>query len=97
MAAIQVTSEELHSVAGHLSTGAGTVHGQLGSLRAQVDGLVGAGWKGGASAQFHDLYTQWNTAGQQLLEALTGISKALETSANNYEQAEQTNISNFSK
>ena len=88
MADIKVTSQDLHTVSGHLSSGSSDIESRLATLHSQVQALVDNGWQGSASAAFNDLYTQWNTAAGQLKQALDGISTQLGNAATTYEQTE---------
>lgn len=89
MADIKVTSTELHTVSSQLSTGSSDIESRLSQLHAQVQALVDNGWQGSASTAFNELYTQWNTAGTQLKQALDGISTQLGNAATKYEETEE--------
>jgi len=89
MSNIKVTSADLHSVSGQLSSGSADIEQRLQSLHAQVQGLVDNGWQGSASSAFGELYQQWHTSAGQLKQALDGISKQLSAAATTYEQTEQ--------
>jgi len=69
MSNIKVTSADLHSVSGQLSSGSADIESRLSSLHAQVQGLVDNGWQGSASSAFHELYQQWHTSAGQLKQA----------------------------
>ena len=85
---IKVTSGDLHSVSGQLSSGSSDIESRLSTLHAQVQGLVDNGWQGSASGAFGDLYQQWHTSAGQLKHALDGISRQLSSAATTYEQTE---------
>lgn len=89
MSNIKVTSSDLHTVSGQLSSGSADIESRLSSLHSQVQGLVDNGWQGSASAAFNELYQQWHTSAGQLKQALDGISKQLSAAATTYEQTEQ--------
>lgn len=88
MADIKVTSTELRTTAGNLSTGCEDINSLLGELKSKVDDLVSNDWTGAASESFESLYATWQTSGEQLTEALLQISGALEQSAQAYEDVE---------
>ncbi len=96
MSNIKVTSADLHSVSGQLSSGSADIESRLSSLHAQVQGLVDNGWQGSASSAFHELYQQWHTSAGQLKQALDGISKQLSSAATTYEQTESQLTSQMS-
>jgi WXG100 family type VII secretion target len=96
MSDIKVTSADLHSVSGQLSTGSSDIESRLSTLNSQVQGLVDNGWQGAASGAFHELFTQWHTSAGQLKQALDGISKQLANAATTYEQTEQQLTSQLS-
>ncbi|KAA9149590.1 MULTISPECIES: WXG100 family type VII secretion target [Microbacterium] len=93
MADIKVTSESLSGVANQLSSGAASIESQLSNLKSLVQGLIAGDWGGAASQSFNELYEQWDAAGLQLKESLTGISDQLSKAALAYEESEN-NISN---
>jgi WXG100 family type VII secretion target len=93
MAEIKVTSESLSGVANQLSSGAASIESQLSNLKSLVQGLIAGDWGGAASQSFNELYEQWDAAGLQLKESLTGISDQLSKAALAYEESEN-NISN---
>ena len=93
MADIKVTSESLSGVANQLASGATSIESQLSNLKSLVQGLVAGDWGGAASQSFNELYEQWDAAGLQLKESLTGIGDQLSKAALAYEESEN-NISN---
>jgi len=88
VSAIKVTSEQLRSVSGQLSTGSDSVEQQLSSMESQVKALVDADWNGAASDSFRDLYDKWHTGAKQVKEALDGISQMLGNAATAYQETE---------
>ena len=77
MSLIKVTAEELESVSGQLGASAAAINDENSKALGMVNGLVGAGWEGAASAQFHTLFTEWKTGADQVQHALHGISQLL--------------------
>jgi WXG100 family type VII secretion target len=74
---IKVTAEELGQVSGQLGASAASINDENSKALGLVNGLVGAGWEGAASAQFHTLFTEWKTGADQVQHALHGISQLL--------------------
>lgn len=87
MAQFKVSSEALNGVSAQLTSGAGELQSRLASLRARVDGL-GSEWEGSGSAAFADLYNEFNRAGNDLNDALTGIATMLGKAAGIYAESE---------
>ncbi len=77
MSLIKVTAEELEAVSGQLGASAAAINDENSQAMSRVNGLVGAGWEGAASAQFHTLFTEWKTGADQVQHALHGISQLL--------------------
>jgi WXG100 family type VII secretion target len=76
MGFIKVTAEDLLGVAGQLTAAASAIDGENARAVGQVNGLVGAGWEGAASAQFDALFTQWKSGADQVHNALSQIAYA---------------------
>jgi len=89
MSMIRVTAEDLERVAGQIRSGEASVNDQLSALKAAVDSLVGGDWAGAASAQFEQMYTEWNQGAAQLNQALVGISELLDNAAKAYRETEE--------
>lgn len=89
MSYIKVTADELGSVSGQLTTAAQNINDVNTSAMNQVNGLVGAGWQGAASAQFNTLFTQWKSGSDQVQQALHGISQLLKGAGTAYAQTEE--------
>jgi WXG100 family type VII secretion target len=89
MSYIKVTAEELHGVSSRLNSSAQAINETNASAMAQVNGLVGAGWEGSASAQFNALFTSWKQAADQMQQALNGISQLLNNAGTAYQQTEE--------
>ncbi len=88
MAAIKVTSEQLHSVSSQLQSGSEDVSQRLASMESQVRALVDADWQGAASDSFRDLYEKWHRGARDVKEALDGISAMLAGAARTYQETE---------
>lgn len=77
MGLIKVTAEELEQVSGQLGASAAAINDENSKAMGMVNGLVGAGWEGAASSQFHTLFNEWKTGADQVQNALHGISQLL--------------------
>src|SRR3954470_9233202 len=73
---IRVTPEQLQSLSGRVSNGAGSIDSELRSLAASLAPL-GGDWAGVAQARFQALWADWQRNAHGLNEALTGISQLL--------------------
>jgi WXG100 family type VII secretion target len=89
MSFIKVTAEELDSLSAQLIKAAGLIDSENQTAMGQVNGLVGAGWQGAASGQFHELFNNWKTGADQVHKSLTGISQLLSHAATAYRDTEQ--------
>lgn len=92
MAVYKVSSEVLSGAAAQLTSGSAEAQELLTRLRKLVDSL-GNDWEGSGAGAFTDLYTEFNTAGGQLTEALDGIASMLSKAASYYAESE-TNVAN---
>jgi ESAT-6 family protein len=92
--AISVTPEQLHTIAGQLTSGASEVESLLGQLASYVSPLQGD-WVGQAQQQFESLWAEWQQSARGLHEALTGIATLTKSAATNYETNEQGIASSF--
>jgi WXG100 family type VII secretion target len=92
VASYKVSSDVLASTSAQLAAGSSDVNAELSRLRKLVESL-GSEWEGSGAGAFNDLYTEFNTAGAQLTEALDGISSLLNKAAGYYAESE-TNVAN---
>lgn len=88
MSLIKVTAEELEQVSGQLGASAAAINDENSKALGMVNGLVGAGWEGAASSQFHTLFTEWKTGADQVQHALHGISTLLNKAGAAYASTE---------
>jgi WXG100 family type VII secretion target len=86
---IKVTAEELHNVSTQLNVAATNINDANTSAMGQVNGLVGAGWEGAASAQFEELFASWKAGAVQVQQALAGISQLLSSAGTTYANTEE--------
>lgn len=96
MAGIQVTPEQLSDASRQLTSGAASIDSTLSQLRSQIAPLQGE-WRGVAQARFEQLFQEWQTSGQKLHEALTGIATLTSQAAQSYETTEQGIAQSFGR
>lgn len=85
MTYIEVSAEELTTVAGNFASSSQNIGEQLATLGSQVSGMP---WKGQAQATFDELWSEWHSSWAQLQNALDGIGQLLGDAANLYIQTE---------
>jgi WXG100 family type VII secretion target len=91
----KVTPEQLQSLSGTVSKTAGDVEGMQRALTGQLNPLMGGDWAGTASAQFTQLYNQFEKNAQGLIEALRGIGQLMNAAGQSYAAAEQQIMQSF--
>jgi len=91
---IAVTPEQLQTISGQLTSGAGEVESILATLAGYVAPLQ-ADWVGAAQAQFEALWTEWQTSARGLHEALTGIAQLTNQAGTAYATNEQNIAASF--
>jgi WXG100 family type VII secretion target len=92
VAVYKVSSDVLSGASGQLTAGSVETQELLTRLRKLVESL-GSDWEGSGAGAFADLYSEFNTAGGQLVEALDGIASLLSKAAAFYAESE-TNVAN---
>jgi len=88
MSLIKVTSEDLHTLSGNVSTGSTQIQDQLQRMQNEVLNVVGGDWQGSASGQFHSLWEEWQRSAAGLKDALDGISRLLQSAGTQYQNTE---------
>ena len=68
--------------------------GELRRLQGVADGVAGS-WAGSAQVSFDNLMVRYNTAANNLQQALTSISENIRSNATNYEHVEADNTRMF--
>lgn len=87
---VNVTYEEMESVAQQLTSGYEDISGKLSQLKGRVDNLVGSGFVTDVSSKkFHDAYTEFNSGVTQTLEGLQEMSQYLTAKANQFREIDQ--------
>lgn len=89
MANLNVTYDEITSVANQLKSGQGSLEEQLTSLKRAVDGLIGAGFATDqASGAFQNSYTEFDTGIRQVVSGLEGMTAFLNQAVTSYTQVD---------
>src|SRR4051812_35944550 len=96
MTGIRVTPEQLQSLSGRVSGGAGSIESELRALAATLAPL-GSDWAGVAQTRFTALWADWQRNAQGLHQALTGISALLAQAGSSYADAERAIASSFGR
>jgi WXG100 family type VII secretion target len=91
----KVSPEQLQALAGTVQKTAGDVEGMQRALTGQLSPLRGGDWAGAASAQFSDLYGQFEKNALGLIEALRGIGQLMNAAGQSYAAAEQQIMQSF--
>jgi WXG100 family type VII secretion target len=94
MSLIKVTSEDLQTLSSQVMGGSNSIQEQLSQLKSQVNSIEGS-WQGSASAQFQDLYAEWDRSAAGLKDALDGISTLLGHASTSYQGTENAVASSF--
>jgi WXG100 family type VII secretion target len=90
---VNVTYEEMESVARQLSAAHEEIATTLSQLKATVDELVGSGFVTDiASKSFDEGYTEFNTGVVQTIEGLDVMSQFLTTAAERFREADTTRL-----
>ena len=84
---VVVTSQELRDASRDVRSTGAAVQGELDRMRAKAEALTSS-WQGQASASFAGFYTQMNQGWSQVRDAMEGIAKMLDGSAQAYDENE---------
>ncbi|MFF4243536.1 WXG100 family type VII secretion target [Streptomyces sp. NPDC001822] len=90
------TPADLKAKAADIRTTHETVRGELAALKNYVVGLEGT-WGGIAADTFQQLMREWDIHAAHLQDALLGMAHGLQSTAENYIDGEQTNLTNLGK
>ncbi|QPK79590.1 WXG100 family type VII secretion target [Corynebacterium lizhenjunii] len=94
-ALFRTEADVMVSTAGRVDSTNNEVQGELTRLQGVVDTVRGS-WAGSAQVSFDNLMQRYNTAAQQLREALTSISDNIRSNARNFDSTESENAQAFS-
>ena len=88
MSGFRVTPEQLQTLSGRVSSGAGSIESELRSLAGTLAPL-GSDWAGIAQARFQELWAEWQRSADGLNAALSGIAQLLTQAGGAYASAEE--------
>jgi WXG100 family type VII secretion target len=95
MSSLKVTPAQLEALGGSTHRVCAQVRGEHQSLKTQLTPLFGADWSGAASAQFTQLYENFDQHAKGLCEALDGIGALLVRAGATYADVEQQIAASF--
>jgi WXG100 family type VII secretion target len=85
----EVTAVELQVCGMRLAQLGGEVRNRLEQIGQEVDGLLGSGWRGRASAGFGDGWRQWRSGADEVIDGLSRMAELLSAAGRDYDGAEQ--------
>ncbi len=88
MSNLRVNTSALAGVAGELDCVADELRTGLGSLDAEVSGLLGRGWSGEAAAAFDGVWRYWHAGSQLVVEGLMTMSALVQDALGQYEDTD---------
>jgi len=90
MANMNVTYQEMHDAATHLTAGEDDIKQRLTELRQYIQGLVTSGFvTDQASVQFNETYGNFTTSATNLISSLDGLSSYLNKAADAIQSTDQ--------
>lgn len=93
MTGFDVTAAELGQTAAVLSELSSEIQSAVGSLHAEVEGVLGSGWRGGAARGFAAGWQQWRQGAEDVLAGLAGMAQLLDATGTGYGGAEADSLS----
>lgn len=96
MAVFTVDSEVIASASARVAASSSTIRTEVASLMAELLSL-NTSWVGGASAQFADVITQWQSIQAQVEQTLDSIGHQLQTASSLYADAEAQSMALFGR
>lgn len=95
MSGYEVEPAELFASGAQVRQAASDGRGRLDRLRAEVDELLGHGWRGTAATAFGTGWREWETGARTMLAALDEMAGALDASGRDYERNERAAAEQF--
>ncbi len=87
----------LQAMAGQCRAAASDSQAQTAALSSRINGDVTTGWEAGSAQAFLGLYQQWQTAAQNIQQALIGIGQLLEQTATTVTETDAAIARGFSQ
>ncbi len=94
MGDLRVTPEALHAAAARLRSESARIDAALGGLDAEVARLRGS-WEGTAQVAYNNAQQQWSATLEQMRDALSRISNATDSIADDYVSADRASAARF--
>jgi len=96
MPRFEVDSAEVAQAGAAARASAAVINTEVTNMMRHLTSLQ-ASWRGGASAAFSGLITEWRATQQHVETSLENISMALDSSARQYADVESANLRLFSR
>lgn len=87
----------LQAMSGQCSAAAADSQAQTSALSTRINGDVTTGWEAGSAQAFLALYQQWQTAAQNVQQALIGIGTLLQQTATTVTETDAAIARGFSQ
>jgi WXG100 family type VII secretion target len=84
-----VTAVELQVCGMRLARLSVEVRDRLEQVSREMDGLLGSGWQGRASAGFGEGWGQWRAGAHEVIDGLDRLAELLSVTGRDYDRAEQ--------
>ncbi|MFV0427164.1 MAG: WXG100 family type VII secretion target [Beutenbergiaceae bacterium] len=96
MAKFEVDSGEIGAASMRARTSANVIRTEVSAMVNHLTALQDS-WRGGASAAFGNLLTQWRATQQQVEQSLDSIALSLDAGSRYYEDAETNALQMFAR
>ena len=97
MTGFSASAAQLQATGAALSDLGAEVRGELAALRAEVDGLLSAGWRGQAAQGFAQGWREWENGAEAVLSALAMMAELLEHDGRTYGTAESASTTGVTR
>lgn len=94
MSIVQIDVEDLRAKSGAVEGSIGRLQAEVGTMEANLRQLQDT-WRGQAAANFQGVLTEWRATQQRVEESLAGIRRAMDSAAQQYQDAEAANAAMF--
>jgi WXG100 family type VII secretion target len=90
MADFDAAPVELQMCGSALAEISNDLSAELNTLRTEIDGLLGSGWRGQAANGFAQGWDWWQTGARDVLNALRDMAELLRETGRNYQSTDVT-------
>lgn len=91
---IRVNFGSMETAVADIATGVATQGQRLAQLKADIAPMV-ATWEGGAQAAYYASQTKWDTAWDELTQALQAFQRSTDTATGDYQAGEAANTASW--